>query len=89
MSSPVDLTISMTLTVVIDGVGRSLLVSSSKSINGWVSAGGVPGVGLDVWVVVTVLIVLGRVVAEVDGVLSELHGGGGGGKGGDHEELHI
>ena len=65
----------MALTVVIDLEVGALIVTLSKSINGWVSTGGVPGVGLDMWVIVTVLISLWRVVTEVDWVLTELDSG--------------
>ena len=73
--SPPDLSITMALTVVIDLEVGALIVTLSKSINGWVSTGGVPGVGLDMWVIVTILISLWRVVTEVDWVLTELDSG--------------
>ena len=84
-----DLTITVTLTIVISCMDGALFVSSSKSINGWVSTSRVPGVGLDVWVIVTVLVVLGRVVAKMDWVLTELDSGGNGGKSSNKLEHHI
>merc|ERR1719453_2040755 len=80
--------ITATLTIVIGLEVGALIVSCSKSINGWVGTGRVPGIGLDMRVIVTVLIGLWGVVAEVDWVLTDLHGGGSGGKGCSKIELH-
>ena len=51
-----SLSITLTLSVVVDGILGAAVISGSHSVERWVATGGIPGVCLDGWVEVTVLI---------------------------------